>query len=223
MKKMIPVTLILFLCLLVAFAFLCEKVPLSFGHADTMWIAVYAGGSYQVRNEKGQVLLYEDGACNGDMPVYETTCDYLAESPLDYFRVPYARELRVTCGSNTGREAFLADWDVRFQKLYGSGIETVRMMPDEASICGTEMTYELRFFRDNAANRLLVLEGDGAGELTVSSGRRRLTAESDAAFQYALNEDYTETFLADTVPAQTELTIRDPWGAQADVEVEVQP
>ena len=103
MKKMIPVTLILFLCLLVAFAFLCEKVPLSFGHADTMWIAVYAGGSYQVRNEKGQVLLYEDGACNGDMPVYETTCDYLAESPLDYFRVPYARELRVTCGSNTGR------------------------------------------------------------------------------------------------------------------------
>ena len=53
MKKMIPVTLILFLCLLVAFAFLCEKVPLSFGHADTMWIAVYAGGSYQVRNEKG--------------------------------------------------------------------------------------------------------------------------------------------------------------------------
>ena len=44
MKKMIPVTLILFLCLLVAFAFLCEKVPLSFGHADTMWIAVYAGG-----------------------------------------------------------------------------------------------------------------------------------------------------------------------------------
>lgn len=74
MKKMIPVTLILFLCLLVAFAFLCEKVPLSFGHADTMWIAVYAGGSYQVRNEKGQVLLYEDGACNGDMPVYETTC-----------------------------------------------------------------------------------------------------------------------------------------------------
>ena len=182
MKKMIPVTLILFLCLLVAFAFLCEKVPLSFGHADTMWIAVYAGGSYQVRNEKGQVLLYEDGACNGDMPVYETTCDYLAESPLDYFRVPYARELRVTCGSNTGREAFLADWDVRFQKLYGSGIETVRMTPDEASICGTEMTYELRFFRDNAANRLLVLEGDGAGELTVSSGRRRLTAESDAAF-----------------------------------------
>lgn len=90
MKKMIPVTLILFLCLLVAFAFLCEKVPLSFGHADTMWIAMYAGGSYQVRNEKGQVLLYEDGACNGDMPVYETTCDYLAESPLDYFRVPYA-------------------------------------------------------------------------------------------------------------------------------------
>lgn len=71
--------------------------------------------------------------------------DYLAESPLDYFRVPYARELRVTCGSNTGREAFLADWDVRFQKLYGSGIETVRMTPDEASICGTEMTYELRF------------------------------------------------------------------------------
>ena len=140
MKKMIPVTLILFLCLLVAFAFLCEKVPLSFGHADTMWIAVYAGGSYQVRNEKGQVLLYEDGACNGDMPVYEMTCDYLAESPLDYFRVPYARELRVTCGSNTGREAFLADWDVRFQKLYGSGIETVRMTPDEASICGTEMT-----------------------------------------------------------------------------------
>ena len=163
MKKMIPVTLILFLCLLVVFAFLCEKVPLSFGHADTMWIAVYVGGSYQVRNEKGQVLLYEDGACNGDMPVYETTCDYLAESPLDYFRVPYARELRVTCGSNTGREAFLADWDVRFQKLYGSGIETVRMTPDEASICGTEMTYELRFFRDNAANRLLVLEGDGAG------------------------------------------------------------
>lgn len=108
MKKMIPVTLILFLCLLVVFAFLCEKVPLSFGHADTMWIAVYVGGSYQVRNEKGQVLLYEDGACNGDMPVYETTCDYLAESPLDYFRVPYARELRVTCGSNTGREAFLA-------------------------------------------------------------------------------------------------------------------
>lgn len=187
------------------------------------WIAVYAGGSYQVRNEKWQVLLYEDGACNGDMPVYETTCDYLAESPLDYFRVPYARELRVTCGSNTGREAFLADWDVRFQKLYGSGIETVRMTPDEASICGTEMTYELRFFRDNAANRLLVLEGDGAGELTVSSGRRRLTAESDAAFQYALNEDYTETFLADTVPAQSKLTIRDPWGAQDDIEVEVRP
>lgn len=103
MKKMIPVTLILFLCLLVAFAFLCEKVPLSFGHADTMWIAVYAGGSYQVRNEKGQVLLYEDGACNGDMPVYETTCDYLAESPLDYFRVPYARELRVTCGRQYGQ------------------------------------------------------------------------------------------------------------------------
>ena len=143
MKKMIPVTLILFLCLLVAFAFLCEKVPLSFGHADTMWIAVYAGGSYQVRNEKGQVLLSEDGAFNGGMPVYETTCHYLAESPLDYFRVPYARELRVTCGSNTGREAFLADWDVRFQKLYGNGIETVRMTPDEASICGTEMTYEL--------------------------------------------------------------------------------
>lgn len=58
MKKMIPVTLILFLCLLVAFAFLCEKVPLSFGHADTMWIAVYAGGSYHgSEQEKGQVLL----------------------------------------------------------------------------------------------------------------------------------------------------------------------
>lgn len=69
----------------------------------------------------------------------------------------------------------------------------------------------------------LCWRGTAAGELTVSSGRRRLTAESDAAFQYALNEDYTETFLADTVPAQTELTIRNPWGAQADVEVEVQP
>ena len=221
MKKMIPVTLILFLCLLVAFAFLCEKVPpilWSRGHhVDRGVCRQLVSGP----ERKGQVLLYEDGACNGDMPVYEDDLRLSRRVAAGLFPRPVcqraARDLRQQYGQGglpcgLGRQVPEA---VRQQDRNG---------PDDAgrgSICGTEMTYELRFFPGQCGKSPACAGGDGAGELTVSSGRRRLTAESDAAFQYALNEDYTGTFLADTVSAQTELTIRNPWGAQEDVVVKV--
>lgn len=105
--------------------------------------------------------------------------------------------------------------------LSGDGIDEARVTQDSLTVTGSGMQYRLRVARSGQERRTLAFSGSEAGTVSLHFADSSCTVQSDAAVTYALSGDSNSPFLRDTVAAQSELSIRDPWGAQEDVVVKV--
>ena len=172
MKKAIPILLVVFLCLLVAFSAVCEyrqqhPVP------EELWLSFDANSAYRFRNAKGETLEYDDLDFSGDMQIIDSVLggvDFVDGGPDAYVRVSTDLALWGVEGSGVQRAVFT-----------GSGIE----------ITGENMDYTVRACVVDD----LYLEATGSGESHIRcvqrGGKLYLTAQ-DAALTVKI-ESYLET------------------------------
>lgn len=216
MKKVVPILLVLFLCVLVIFAFLREnRQP-----QPTMQIELAVNSTCRVENAAGQSLMFRNGAWEGDMAASCVSMNGF-DDPTMTLEIPYTEALRYTHESGESRfSVFRGEESIL---LSGDGIDEALVTPDLLTVTGSRMQYRLRVARSGQERRTLAFSGNEAGTVSLHFADSSCTVQSDAAFTYALSGDSNSPFLRDTVAAQAELTIRRPWGAQEDITTEVVP
>lgn len=92
MKKAIPILLVVFLCLLVAFSAVCEyrqqhPVP------EELRLSFDANSAYRFRNAKGETLEYDDLDFSGDMQIIDSVLGGVDAPPYFYLTLPYSKRL----------------------------------------------------------------------------------------------------------------------------------
>ena len=180
MKKAIPILLIVFLCLLVAFSAVCEyrqqhPVP------EELWLSFDANSAYRFRNAKGETLEYDDLDFSGDMQIIDSVLGGVDAPPYFYLTLPYSKRIEaslenarpdsiISVGSNLGT------WGV-----LGSGVQRAIFTDSGVETTGENMEYSVRFFSIEE----FYLEVTGSGESHIrcvrKGGKLYLTAQ-DAAF-----------------------------------------
>lgn len=187
-----------------------------------MKIALDVDGKYRIENQQGTVFTFDKMKTGGDMPIYNSYVENnFDETSIAYFEIPESDTIRVYF-ENDATVLYIIRNDA-FQKVIGTGIQEVYVTTDSMEINGTNSNCSVRYFQNNETKRVITVQGNCADTLLVDLQQSDLLIWCDAEFKYALNEAFTETIFSGTVAAQSNLTIRNPWGAQADVEVEVQP
>lgn len=179
MKKAIPILLIVFLCLLVAFSAVCEyrqqhPVP------EELWLSFDANSAYRFRNAKGETLEYDDLDFSGDMQVIDASIGGFSAS---YFSltVPYSKRLEASL-ENAGPDSFISvGSDLGGWAVLGSGVQRTIFTDSGVETTGENMEYSVRFFSIEE----FYLEVTGSGESHIrcvrKGGKLYLTAQ-DAAF-----------------------------------------
>ena len=133
MKKAIPILLVVFLCLLVAFSAVCEyrqqhPVP------EELRLSFDANSAYRFRNAEGETLEYDDLGFSGDMQIIDSVLGGVDAPPYFYLTLPYSKRLEADFVDG-GPDAYvrvstdLALWGVEGSGVQravftGSGIET---------------------------------------------------------------------------------------------------
>ena len=183
-----------------------------------MQIELADNSACRVENAAGQSLTFRNGAWEGDMAASGVSMNCFDDTTMT-LEIPYTEALHYTHESGESRFSVLRGQESIL--LSGDGIDEVRVTPDSLTVTGSGMQYRLRVARSGQERRTLAFSGSAAGELSLHFADSSCIAQSDAAFTYALSNDSNSPFLRDTVAAQSELTIRNPWGAQEDVVVKV--
>lgn len=215
MKKTVLILLATFLvCSLIIFSTACENHQ----EQPAMQIELAVNSACRVENAAGQSLTFRNGAWEGDMAASGVSMNCFDDTTMT-LEIPYTEALHYTHESGESRFSVLRGQESIL--LSGDGIDEVRVTPDSLTVTGSGMQYRLRVARSGQERRTLAFSGSAAGELSLHFADSSCTLQSDAAVTYALSGDSNSPFLRDTVPAQTELTIRNPWGAQENVVVKV--
>ena len=215
MKRIVLILLVTFLlCSLIIFSTACENHQ----EQPAMQIELAVNSACRVENAAGQSLTFRNGAWEGDMAASGVSMNCFDDTTMT-LEIPYTEALHYTHESGESRFSVLRGQESIL--LSGDGIDEVRVTPDSLTVTGSGMQYRLRVARSGQERRTLAFSGSAAGELSLHFADSSCTLQSDAAVTYALSGDSNSPFLRDTVPAQTELTIRNPWGAQENVVVKV--
>ena len=215
MKRIVLILLVTFLlCTLIIFSTACENHQ----EQPMMQIELAVNSACRVENAAGQSLTFRNGAWEGDMAASGVSMNCFDDTTMT-LEIPYTEALYYTHESGESRFSVLRGQESIL--LSGDGIDEVRVTQDSLTVTGSGMNYRLKVARSEPERRTLALSGSEAGTVSLHFADRDCTVQSDAAVTYALSGDSNSPFLRDTVPAQTELTIRDPWGAQEDVVVKV--
>ena len=215
MKRIVLILLVMILlCSLIIFSTACENRQ----EQPAMQIELAVNSTCRVENAAGQSLTFRNGAWEGDMAASGVSMNCFDDTTMT-LEIPYTESLHYTYESGESRFSVLRGEESVL--LSGDGIDEVRVTPDSLTVTGSGMNYRLKVARSEPERRALALSGSAAGELSLHFADSSCTVQSDAAVTYALSGDSNSPFLRDTVPAQTELTIRNPWGAQEDVVVKV--
>ena len=179
MKKAIPILLIVFLCLLVAFSAVCEyrqqhPVP------EELWLSFDANSAYRFRNAKGETLECEGTNYSGDMQVIDASIGGFSAS---YFSltVPYSKRIEASV-ENAGSDSIISvGSDLGMWGVLGSGVQRAIFTDSGVEATGENMEYSVRFFFIEE----FYLEVTGSGESHIrcvrKGGKLYLTAQ-DAAF-----------------------------------------
>lgn len=215
MKRIVLILLVTFLlCTLIIFSTACENHQ----EQPAIQIELAVNSACRVENAAGQSLTFRNGAWEGDMAASSVSVNGF-DDPTMTLEIPYTEALHYTHESGESRFSVLRGQESVL--LSGDGIDEVRVTPDSLTVTGSGMNYRLKVARNGPERRALALSGSAAGELSLHFADSSCIAQSDAAFTYALSNDSNSPFLRDTVAAQSELSIRDPWGAQENVVVKV--
>lgn len=215
MKKTVLILLATFLvCSLIIFSAACENHQ----EQPAMQIELAVNSACRVENAAGQSLTFRNGAWEGDMAASSVSVNGF-DDPTMTLEIPYTEALHYTHESGESRFSVLRGQESIL--LSGDGIDEVRVTQDSLTVTGSGMNYRLKVARSEPERRTLAFSGSEAGTVSLHFADSSCTLQSDAAVTYALSGDSNSPFLRDTVPAQTELTIRDPWCAQEDVVVKV--
>ena len=215
MKRIVLILLATFLaCTLIIFSTACENHQ----EQPAMQIELAVNSTCRVENAAGQSLTFRNGAWEGDMAASSVSVNGI-DDPTMTLEIPYTEALHYTHESGESRFSVLRGQESIL--LSGDGIDEVRVTPDSLTVTGSGMNSRLKVARSEPERRALALSGSEAGTVSLHFADSSCIAQSDAAFTYALSNDSNSPFLRDTVAAQSELSIRDPWGAQENVVVKV--
>ncbi len=215
MKKTVLILLAAFLlCTLIIFSTACENHQ----EQPAMQIELAVNSACRVENAAGQSLTFRNGTWEGDMAASGVSMNCFDDTTMT-LEIPYTEALHYTHESGESRFSVLRGQESIL--LSGDGIDEVRVTQDSLTVTGSRMNYRLKVARSEPERRTLAFSGSEAGTVSLHFADSSCTLQSDAAVTYALSGDSNSPFLRDTVPAQTELTIRDPWCAQEDVVVKV--
>lgn len=215
MKRIVLILLAAFLlCTLIIFSTACENHQ----EQPAMQIELAVNSTCRVENAAGQSLTFRNGAWEGDMAASSLSVNGF-DDPTMTLEIPYTEALHFTHESGESRFSVLRGQESIL--LSGDGIDEVRVTPDSLTVTGSGMNYRLKVARSEPERRTLAFSGSEAGTVSLHFADSSCIAQSDAAFTYALSNDSNSPFLRDTVAAQSELSIRDPWGAQENVVVKV--
>lgn len=215
MKRIVLILLAAFLlCTLIIFSTACENHQ----EQPAMQIELAVNSTCRVENAAGQSLTFRNGAWEGDMAASSLSVNGF-DDPTMTLEIPYTEALHYTHESGESRFSVLRGQESIL--LSGDGIDEVRVTPDSLTVTGSGMNYRLKVARSEPERRTLAFSGSEAGTVSLYFADSSCIAQSDAAFTYALSNDSNSPFLRDTVAAQSELSIRDPWGAQENVVVKV--
>ena len=122
MKKAIPILLVVFLCLLVAFSAVCEyrqqhPVP------EELRLSFDANSAYRFRNAKGETLEYDDLDFSGDMQIIDSVLGGVDTSPYFYLTLPYSKRLEADFVDG-GPDAYVrVSTDLALWGVEGSGVQ----------------------------------------------------------------------------------------------------
>lgn len=215
MKKTVLILLAAFLlCTLIIFSTACENHQ----EQPAMQIELAVNSTCRVENAAGQSMTFRNGAWEGDMAASGVSMNCF-DDPTMTLEIPYTEALHYTHESGESRFSVLRGQESIL--LSGDGIDEARVTQDSLTVTGSGMQYRLRVARSGQERRTLAFSGSEAGTVSLHFADSSCTVQSDAAVTYALSGDSNSPFLRDTVAAQSELSIRDPWGAQEDVVVKV--
>lgn len=215
MKRIVLILLVTFLlCTLIIFSTACENHQ----EQPAMQIELAVNSACRVENAAGQSLTFRNGTWEGDMAASGVSMNCFDDTTMT-LEIPYTEALHYTHESGESRFSVLRGQESIL--LSGDGIDEVRVTPDSLTVTGSGMNYRLKVARSEPERRALALSGSEAGTVSLHFADSSCIAQSDAAFTYALSNDSNSPFLRDTVAAQSELSIRDPWGAQENVVVKV--
>lgn len=215
MKRIVLILLVTFLlCTLIIFSTACENHQ----EQPAIQIELAVNSACRVENAAGQSLTFRNGAWEGDMAASGVSMNCFDDTTMT-LEIPYTEALHYTHESGESRFSVLRGQECIL--LSGDGIDEVRVTQDSLTVTGSGMNYRLKVARSEPERRTLAFSGSEAGTVSLHFADSSCTLQSDAAVTYALSGDSNSPFLRDTVPAQTELTIRDPWCAQEDVVVKV--
>lgn len=183
-----------------------------------MQIELAVNSACRVENAAGQSLTFRNGAWEGDMAASGVSMNGFDDTTMT-LEIPYTEALHYTHESGESRFSVLRGEESVL--LSGDGIDEALVTQDSLTVTGSRMQYRLRVARSGQERRTLAFSGSEAGTVSLHFADSSCIAQSDAAFTYALSNDSNSPFLRDTVAAQSELSIRDPWGAQENVVVKV--
>lgn len=215
MKRIVLILLVTFLlCTLIIFSTACENHQ----EQPAIQIELAVNSACRVENAAGQSLTFRNGAWEGDMAASGVSMNCFDDTTMT-LEIPYTEALHYTHESGESRFSVLRGQESIL--LSGDGIDEARVTQDSLTVTGSGMNYRLKVARSGQERRTLAFSGSEAGTVSLHFADSSCTLQSDAAVTYALSGDSNSPFLRDTVAAQSELSIRDPWGAQENVVVKV--
>ena len=189
MKKAIPILLIVFLCLLVAFSAVCEYRQ-QHPEPEEMLVSFESHGKCWFKNAEGETLECEGTNYSGDMQVIDASIGGFSAS---YFSltVPYSKRLEADFVDG-GPDAYVrVSTDLALWGVEGSGIQRAVFTGSGIETTGENMDYTVRACVVDD----LYLEATGSGESHIRcvqrGGKLYLTAQ-DAALTVKI-ESYLET------------------------------
>ena len=122
MKKAIPILLVVFLCLLVAFSAVCEYRQ-QHPEPEEMLVSFDANSAYRFRNAKGETLEYDDLDFSGDMQIIDSVLGGVDAPPYFYLTLPYSKRLEADFVDG-GPDAYVrVSTDLALWGVEGSGIQ----------------------------------------------------------------------------------------------------
>ena len=189
MKKAIPILLVVFLCLLVAFSAVCEYRQ-QHPEPEEMLVSFESHGKCWFKNAEGETLECEGTNYSGDMQVIDASIGGFSAS---YFSltVPYSKRIEASL-ENAGPDSFISvGSDLGGWAVLGSGVQRTIFTDSGVETTGENMEYSIQFFSIEE----FYLEVTGSGESHIRcvqrGGKLYLTAQ-DAALTVKI-ESYLET------------------------------
>ena len=184
MKKAVPILLVAFLCLLVAFSAICEyrqqhPVP------EELMVSFDANSTYRFRNAEGETLEYDDLDLSGDMQIIDSLLGGVDAPPYFMLTLPYSKRLEASFEEEGPNSYVRVSTDLALWGVEGSGFQRAIFTGSGVEATGENMEYTVRACVVDD----FYLEATGSGESHIrcvrKGGKLYLTAQ-DAAFTVEL-------------------------------------